>query len=592
VTAPVGSTPVSSPNTVKPPASAVKPVSSVPPRVIRAADYWLNGDNKGPCIRSPIGTKIGTGCSTKSLEEQAEKYENALSKTTNDKRRAEYEFELAKIYARIQDTKFYGITRESVFSYIADLVRSRMYNSFNAGQRANFWHVMNAGLKTGSIGSRDVRILASLFKHFNPNGTLTISEAFKRDIGNLIDLNGNSGQSNNSGGGFGLLDAADLALGFTPAGDVIAVVGAITGYSPVTGKPLAGLDRWLGLLGLIALGGEAVALAKGLRAGDAAARAARIRGTVNRGANIAADCIKNSFSANTKVWVSRVANEVISKAKSTLEKTKTIVKSALTAVAISSIAVGTQVLAHNEQSKLESPQVVTATINHTDPITVKLTLETSDKKLEVIEATPEHPFYALLEPKKNASGIWVNAGELEPNNWLRRANGETGIVKKLEWLTQTKRMYNLTVARDHTFFVGDGQWLVHNTVVKCPSGGVDLVNGRKPINSANAGTSVAIPASVQSNGQTSIAVNTEGYPDFMPFATSLTPSNVVTLPSGVRNHSSDMTDADAAAGITAAWRQSNGLTWHHHEDGITMILVPTNIHTYYKHTGGVATTKP
>jgi hypothetical protein len=170
----------------------------------------------------------------------------------------------------------------------------------------------------------------------------------------------------------------------------------------------------------------------------------------------------NSFTADTKVWVSNTANDLTIKAKSTLEKTKTIAKTAIAAVAISSIGIGTQVLAHNEQTKLESPQVVTATINHTDPIIVKLTLETNDKKLEVIEATPEHPFYALLEPKKNASGIWVNAGELQPNNWLRRANGETGIVKKLEWLTKTKRMYNLTVARDHTFFVGDGQWLVHN----------------------------------------------------------------------------------------------------------------------------------
>jgi hypothetical protein len=222
------------------------------------------------------------------------------------------------------------------------------------------------------------------------------------------------------------------------------------------------LERWAGLLGLIALGGEAVAAVKGV---NAATRAARIENVVQRGstaAEVMIGCLRNSFVANTKVWVSQTTNDPTNKAKSTLETTKAIVKTALTAVAISSITVGTQVLAHNEQNKLESSQEITATINHTDPITVKLTLETNDKKLEVIEATPEHPFYALLEPKKNANGVWVNAGELQPNNWLRRANGETGIVKKLEWLTQTKRMYNLTVARDHTFFVGDGQWLVHN----------------------------------------------------------------------------------------------------------------------------------
>jgi hypothetical protein len=44
----------------------------------------------------------------------------------------------------------------------------------------------------------------------------------------------------------------------------------------------------------------------------------------------------------------------------------------------------------------------------------------------------------------------------------------TGIVW-LKWnVHKTQEIYNLTVATAHTFFVGDGQWLVHNA---CPGRG-------------------------------------------------------------------------------------------------------------------------
>lgn len=43
-----------------------------------------------------------------------------------------------------------------------------------------------------------------------------------------------------------------------------------------------------------------------------------------------------------------------------------------------------------------------------------------------------------------------------------QADGTTGVVW-LKWNVQRKQaMYNLTVDTAHTFFVGEGQWLVHN----------------------------------------------------------------------------------------------------------------------------------
>ncbi len=44
-----------------------------------------------------------------------------------------------------------------------------------------------------------------------------------------------------------------------------------------------------------------------------------------------------------------------------------------------------------------------------------------------------------------------------------RADGNVGVVRGWKVVSGTKVMYNLTVAQDHTFTVGDGQWVVHNT---------------------------------------------------------------------------------------------------------------------------------
>jgi hypothetical protein len=88
--------------------------------------------------------------------------------------------------------------------------------------------------------------------------------------------------------------------------------------------------------------------------GGVSARAARTERAVDRGSDIVRaikDCA-NSFTANTKVWVSRVANDLAKKTKTVLEKsardTKAVARTALAAVAIFTVGVGTPVLALNE----------------------------------------------------------------------------------------------------------------------------------------------------------------------------------------------------------------------------------------------------
>jgi hypothetical protein len=73
----------------------------------------------------------------------------------------------------------------------------------------------------------------------------------------------------------------------------------------------------------------------------------------------------------------------------------------------------------------------------------------------LVETTPEHPFY--VEGKG-----WVEADELQTGDKVHQADGTTGTVW-LKWnVHKTQEMYNLTIDTAHTFFVGEGQWSVHN----------------------------------------------------------------------------------------------------------------------------------
>lgn len=49
-------------------------------------------------------------------------------------------------------------------------------------------------------------------------------------------------------------------------------------------------------------------------------------------------------------------------------------------------------------------------------------------------------------------------------------DGGYGIVEAVVVVETNQRMYNLTVDGAHTFFVGDGAWLVHNTYLIIVSG--------------------------------------------------------------------------------------------------------------------------
>lgn len=114
------------------------------------------------------------------------------------------------------------------------------------------------------------------------------------------------------------------------------------------------------------------------------------------------------------------------------------------------IKIGDHVLAWNSETGEISFERVTDTHRHVDPVIVHLIIDG-----EEITTTPEHPFY--VEGKG-----WVTAGDLQVGDKVRNAKEETGKVEKVTTEETSQEMYNLTVADAHTYYVGDGQWLVHN----------------------------------------------------------------------------------------------------------------------------------
>lgn len=69
----------------------------------------------------------------------------------------------------------------------------------------------------------------------------------------------------------------------------------------------------------------------------------------------------------------------------------------------------------------------------------------------------------------------------------------------------------------------------------------------------------------------------DGYPDFSEYSEHTVKIDMK------GNHGSDFTKANQEAGLDST---PKGMTWHHHQDGTTMQLVPQKLHNNAPHTGG------
>ena len=106
------------------------------------------------------------------------------------------------------------------------------------------------------------------------------------------------------------------------------------------------------------------------------------------------------------------------------------------------------------------------------------------------------------------------------------------------------------------------------------------INGHFPRNYRLAGKTLYLPGEVGKKYPAGVAFTKEGFPDFSPYAIkTVKPKGL----SGIRRK--DVKLANAEAGFTAT---PSGYTWHHHENMVTMQLVPTKLHQAVGHTGSVA----
>ena len=134
---------------------------------------------------------------------------------------------------------------------------------------------------------------------------------------------------------------------------------------------------------------------------------------------------------------------------------------------IDHLQVGDQVLAENTTTGKVEPERVEAVID--DGVKPLLAITLSDGSS--ISATPNHLFYVDGGPGI-ARPEWLAAADLQAGDRLRTEDGRDITITALRYHTGYAHVYTLTVAHDHTFFVGSAGVLVHNASIRCVFRGV------------------------------------------------------------------------------------------------------------------------
>jgi hypothetical protein len=124
-------------------------------------------------------------------------------------------------------------------------------------------------------------------------------------------------------------------------------------------------------------------------------------------------------------------------------------------------------------------------------------------------------------------------------------------------------------------------------VVQNDLDGVAKVGGRrvKMPDGLKPGETFKLPGEAGKKYPGGVKFDEQGFPDFSPYRQG--PDVKINM----KGDDSDFSAADKAAGISRKDRDSRGLTWHHHQDGETMQLVPSDLNGNVPHTGGAAITR-
>lgn len=137
----------------------------------------------------------------------------------------------------------------------------------------------------------------------------------------------------------------------------------------------------------------------------------------------------------------------------------TLVATRTGSVAIEKLHVGDLVLAEDPTTGKVEEEPVRALIVR--PVSPMVAIVLSDGS--TIKVQPDHPFWVDGGPSRHGAG-WIKAGQLRPGDRLRTTRGKGHAVTVVHVRQNMGRevVYTLTVAHDHTFFVGTARVLVHN----------------------------------------------------------------------------------------------------------------------------------
>ncbi|MEO2078270.1 MAG: DNRLRE domain-containing protein [Bacillus sp. (in: firmicutes)] len=122
--------------------------------------------------------------------------------------------------------------------------------------------------------------------------------------------------------------------------------------------------------------------------------------------------------------------------------------------------------------------------------------------------------------------------------------------------------------------------IVENTVEGQITNDGNRNDSVKIINKKYAGQTYNLSGDLSKKYPDGVKFTNDGFPDFSPYSKAK-----VQIEGLKGNTSSDFTAANKAIGIKST---PSGYTWHHVEDGRTLMLVPTDLHQAVRHTGGAA----
>lgn len=119
---------------------------------------------------------------------------------------------------------------------------------------------------------------------------------------------------------------------------------------------------------------------------------------------------------------------------------------------ISDVEIGDTVATYDFYSHNESKEKVYDVIEKESKNSLRLVLENN----ETIITTSEHPFWSA------SNGSWKAAQSLLPGEHIYSSGGQVSTVKGISISEEPLTVYNLSISKDHNYFVGESSLLVHN----------------------------------------------------------------------------------------------------------------------------------